>query len=275
MSDFNRMVYQHTIKESNKIKKICAPLHQQFQVKHFWYSQTTQDGNYFSLASNPEMHDYYHSSNLHRFSPFFHDPLLIEPGFYFYSAIQDQKFQQTFNDCSDKLQMSFGGSLVIKQESIMYRFGYAFDKKVGTSISNIILNNISLLQKFNDYFVKEANCLIKKAQEDCIHLPTEMGACYHEAPKGMGYYLNLDAKFQFLDSLGLIRQEMVKKLSKREVDILKLFHAGLNARQIAAAVYVSPRTVEKHLESIKNKLNCFKKTDLHRQAHLLHHAGLF
>ena len=275
MSDFKRMVYRYTIKESDKIKKICEPLHQQFGVKHFWYCQTTSEGGYFSLASNPEMHDYYHSSNLHLHSPFFHNPQLIAPGFYFYNTIQDKKFQESFHTCADKHQMTFGGSLVYKSNNTMYRCGYAFHNSIGQSATNIILNNLALLQKFNDYFAKESKGIIKQALNDLVSLPEVMGAAYNSLPAGLNPTSNAAEKCQFLQKLGYINRHEVESLSSRELEIMHYIHEGLSARLIACTLHISRRTVEKHLETIKNKLGCFTKPDLCHMAHLLHAAGCF
>lgn len=43
------------------------------------------------------------------------------------------------------------------------------------------------------------------------------------------------------------------KLSRREVDCMQLLIAGKTAKQIADALYISHRTVEKHIENVKIK----------------------
>lgn len=275
MSDFNRMVYNHTIKKADTIKKICQPLHQQFGVKHFWYSKTTPEGSYFSLASNPEMHDYYHSSNLHLHSPFFHNPAFLQPGFYFYNAIKDDKFQESMNVCSLKHSMNFGGSMVYKARHEMIRYGYAFDASIKCDAQTIILNNLPLFQKFNEYFTNEAKTLINQIQDDVVDLPTVIGKAYNACPKGLEPQLTIAEKCAFLEKLGLMRFNNIQQLSNRELEIVRHIHEGLSARLIANRLFISPRTVEKHIESIKNKLNCFTKADLCKMAKLLHSSGFF
>lgn len=275
MSDFNRLVSKYTIKEASRIKKICEPLRVAFGVKHFWFSKTTPEGNYFTLASNPEMHEFYHASNMHLHSPFFHDPALIEPGFYFYGTIKDPKFQESFETCSNKLGLAFGGSLVQKEQDTLVRFGYAFDKAVDQNVANLILNNLPLLEKFNAYFAKETQELMHRAEDDFVHLPQVMGQAYHLKPKGLHRSLTPLEKCLFFERLGLLKAEGVKKLSRRELQLLSYVHEGYSARLIAEALSLSPRTVEKNLEMIKNKLTCYCKTDLCQVANLLKQAGFF
>ncbi|MCE5316161.1 MAG: helix-turn-helix transcriptional regulator [Parachlamydia sp.] len=275
MSDFNRMVHKFTIRESNTFKKVCEPLHQLLGVKHFWYCETTPDGAFFSVASNPELHEYYHASKQHLHSPFFHNPKHIRPGFYSYPAIDDEKFQKSFACCGSKFRVTFGGSFVVHREKCMIRFGYAFDRSVGNKAGEIILNNIPILQKFNDHFLKETKILLQKARDDAVSLPQEIGQIYHQKPGGLGSVLSIQEKCAFLERIGFLKSENVKKLTLRELECLQYLHDGNCAREIAGILHISPRTVEKYFESIKNKLICYTKSELMHYANLLHTAGFF
>lgn len=62
-----------------------------------------------------------------------------------------------------------------------------------------------------------------------------------------------------INILGCIDVQAIKKLSKREMDCLKYLHEGHDTKGIAKCLFLSSRTVEKHFESIQNKLTCFKK----------------
>ena len=55
---------------------------------------------------------------------------------------------------------------------------------------------------------------------------------------------------------------LLKKLSKREIQTLKLFLQGYTITQAANAIHLSPRTIENHLTNLKNKLNCDSKSEL-------------
>jgi DNA-binding NarL/FixJ family response regulator len=49
-------------------------------------------------------------------------------------------------------------------------------------------------------------------------------------------------------------------LSKRETEVLQLITAGRSNRQIAAELFISARTVERHIE------NLYRKLDVHSRA---------
>ncbi len=57
-------------------------------------------------------------------------------------------------------------------------------------------------------------------------------------------------------------KEILKKLSKRELDVVKMIHKGNNNKTIASALFISERTVKSHLTSI------FKKLQVPNRLHL-------
>lgn len=59
---------------------------------------------------------------------------------------------------------------------------------------------------------------------------------------------------------------LITLLSKRELEILKLVAEGFSSKQIAATLFISPRTVETHRKNIINKTNLGNLFPLVRQA---------
>ena len=49
-------------------------------------------------------------------------------------------------------------------------------------------------------------------------------------------------------------------LSPREVEVLQLVARGMTDADVGAALYISPRTVSRHLRSIYNKLGVNSRT---------------
>ncbi len=62
--------------------------------------------------------------------------------------------------------------------------------------------------------------------------------------------------------LGSPEQPPLARLSDRELEIFELIGHGLTARQIAAKLYVSIKTIETHRDNIRAKLNLANSTQL-------------
>lgn len=70
-------------------------------------------------------------------------------------------------------------------------------------------------------------------------------------------------------TLTVVRSDTAN-LSKREWDVARNILEGKTAREIAIQLYISPRTVERHIENIKIKLHCVNKIEIVRR--LMHTA---
>ena len=55
-------------------------------------------------------------------------------------------------------------------------------------------------------------------------------------------------------------------LTRRELDVLRLVATGRTDREIAQELFLSHRTVEHHVRSIRMKLDCRSRTDAARRA---------
>lgn len=272
MTNFNFLLKKYTINPNNKIKKLCEPLNGIYNFKHFWYTRTTQHGKLFTTATHAGIHDYYYSSRFFITNPFYRNPQLIQPGFYYYSSVNDEKFQDTV----DKLYRNYSveaGLFAVHHKGELHTFGYGLEPTNKISLKEIITDNSELLKKFNEYFLKELSGTIKIEFDDFIDLRSEMGSAYNNDKTGLRSKLRTPEKTKFLDNIGLISQEDVQRLSSRELDCLKCILRGLNAPETALKLNLSKRTVEKYIESIKNKLGSNSKLELFEKSKHLHLAG--
>ena len=59
---------------------------------------------------------------------------------------------------------------------------------------------------------------------------------------------------------------VVKPLTRREMEVVRLVAMGNTSREIARELFLSPRTVESHVASILLKLDCRSRADAARRA---------
>lgn len=69
-----------------------------------------------------------------------------------------------------------------------------------------------------------------------------------------GKTISLNVQQIFARQISTNVSDADKPLSEREIDVLKLFAKGLNFKQIAQLLAISPRTVETHKKNILEKL---------------------
>lgn len=68
------------------------------------------------------------------------------------------------------------------------------------------------------------------------------------------------------DEAGRTRAQVETGLSAREVEVLRLLCAGDSDQQIAASLFISIKTVQSHLDRIRDKTGCRRRAELLRYA---------
>jgi DNA-binding NarL/FixJ family response regulator len=97
----------------------------------------------------------------------------------------------------------------------------------------------------------------------------ELSAAIQAIAKGQTYYLSpVIADVVIRKAIGTLSAKTASadKLSNREKEILQLVAEGRSTREIAAALYVSVKTVETHRKQIMDKLNIHSVAGLTKYA---------
>ncbi len=100
--------------------------------------------------------------------------------------------------------------------------------------------------------------------------PEELLTAIRAAARGEVYLYPSLAKLLVKDYLSLDREEETKStldgLTEREQEVLSHLAEGATNEQIAEALVISPKTVERHRENIMRKLNLHSRSELVRYA---------
>jgi DNA-binding CsgD family transcriptional regulator len=90
------------------------------------------------------------------------------------------------------------------------------------------------------------------------HSITNIAQCYEQYQK-IAHYLfdqkHLDYKNTTLLKAEYITKECPKSLTNKELQVLSFLTKGMNALEISQEKFISKRTVDKHIENIRKKLN--------------------
>src|SRR5262249_40932690 len=126
-----------------------------------------------------------------------------------------------------------------------------------------MINHLSFLNKFTDYYLDENNKLINSMEDFQVEIASLFGPCYFATASN--FPLFTEAKKKLMKQLGLGSVEL---LTSRELDVIKYIASGYSAAYIATQLGISKRTVEKYTENIKYKLNCDSKISLINKAQM-------
>lgn len=159
---------------------------------------------------------------------------------------------------SDALQHDVGDGIVfsIHEQGITelffltHRWSQYQNHKV-----EMLMNSIDLIEKFSCYFKTMASDIIEEAEKHPINLPF-INQETRKFPKNDTQ--NLREKFTHELEHYLFR----KKLTRREFECISHSAQDLSAKEVADMLFISQRTVERHLENAKKKLGFRKKGSL-------------
>lgn len=240
-----------TLQQWDKVDAICKPL-KKFGITFFNYLRVHHNGKIFDLNNAPEMTEFfYYKSNLYSsFLPIIKHST-FDSGFIMDTSVQNDNFFEIMRDSFNIDNVIF----FIKKKSNWVEF-WQFGTQPGNhKIINFYLNNTELLKKFVEYFRKEHQDLLKLASTNCYQITTitqNQDCLYPYDPEEINFVLN---------QLNECNQER-KFLTQREMECLKLCASGKTAKEIGLILRISSRTVEIHLNHIKEKLNCTKNTQI-------------
>ena len=156
---------------------------------------------------------------------------LLKPVNYFIWLTED--CPEMLLDAAVNFDTSNGISLAFRHEHYIECFCFASTRNNTAIINNFYLNNLDILKNYCHYFKERADPLLQSAEKNKFIITN-----------------------QTLESDG--KQPLIK-LSKRQRDCATLLLKGMMYKEIGAALNLSSRTVETHLNQLKIKLNCHNK----------------
>ena len=247
-----------------KYRKLAEPLNQCFGLDALFYSMTTPDGYFFQIGNLADPAHHYFSNQFYK-----HNPFICHPDNYNHNQIiitMDYP-HKTYHDIQHKMQERFGvgDTLVLYkkfEDSAHIFMPTSTNPKV--PLNTIYLNNLSALNHFADYFVKEWRQYLIKMEPYMFNLEKHMGAKFFKSIQSKPTLTETAQREKFLRQIGVLDNQRcdVKSLSSREKDCIEEFLKGKSAAQIALALNLGRRTVEHYMDNIKMKLDCNSKSEL-------------
>lgn len=239
------------------IQEIIRPLNQLLGSCSFGYHKIFLDGHEIYLGHDINWIKHVHENNLNLGTEYLHHM----------EAAKMQNFKATLWPFENKVK-------IIKEVRIMLDcaygitfwngkneyFGFLIKHEKDISVINRFVNNMEQLERFNQFFQDKAQDLIKKASKGMIlHHKREA----NESSTKTALTNNIFRDQTQIKTFSLPNSNNTTiRLTPREIDCLKLLIHGYTTTETSITLNLSKRTVETHLENIKNKTNTSNKNDL-------------
>lgn len=271
---WEEIINKYIVKHSNKICKTTRPLRDHFGIGYFTYHRIDNTGKYTVLLDRPDWAEHYVNEQIFLNDPYLRHPSVYESGITLIESQGSEEYKElVFKTGKKILSMDLGAVLIQKNDNFVEFFGFSGNKKT-SSLESIYLNQPQLLRSFADHFKKELDNVLNEMEKEAYSLIDLKGNDFtYDQP--ICPKIDPATLLSFYNDIGRqCEAEKIQLLSSREKQCLKLLIDDKSAKETAAALGLSRRTIEYYFENIKNKLSCWNKQEVLHIAKELKDMGL-
>jgi DNA-binding CsgD family transcriptional regulator len=256
------------------INELCQHLFKESMINYFNFERFYYTGKYFTIGNYPiEQHqvlyDYYFRQHnyprLKEFQDFKHRYALLS------CAIDGDEYAQKIKkNIALAFETKVSHRFIICEHNTIEKYYELFSFGVKLKSSQAMLQltgQVDLMEKFVVYFKIKAKPLIKSLEKNSFYLPKFLDEVivsdfvrgpYFSPPeleKNVIITRQGDQNIYQRKKILLSESGEHVKLTSREAECLQHLSKGSSLKEIAKQLHISPRTVETHLNHIKNKAN--------------------
>ncbi|MBS0653081.1 MAG: autoinducer binding domain-containing protein [Verrucomicrobia bacterium] len=274
MLSWKEIVQDYIIKHSDRIKRATCSLRDHFGISYFTYHRIDKEGKYTVLVDRPDWAEHYVEEKYFLDDPFLREMGVYNSGFCFLEDHgSEERYKRVLKAGSEKFHLDTSVLLIEKRADAVEFFGYCGNRS-SCLLDKLYLNHPELLRSFGSYFKAQLNDVLREMEGEAGFLKELKGEDFF-CPELIQPSIKQELQCAYLKGIGK-EQDVLRAglLSQREKECLKMLIQGKSAKETAAALNLSSRTVESYLENAKNKLSCFSKQDLFDAAKRFHELGL-
>ena len=254
---------KHLSFSGEAIKAICEPLQSHFGITSLVYKRLQVDGSELVLATNPDWLDHYFKHELYKQNVLEKEPENYVRGELLWSQIQTHT---PILNAAYEHNIAHGMTLIRPQKNHECEFFYLGSGRENYRLAQLLMNNVDLLDQFTDYFKLKAKPILTDAACHKIVIPNKY-QLNQRSVDDIPCYQNEAMRHSFLNDLyskGIVVgvDDAIVELTKRELSIAKELLQGKTMQEIGDALFISPRTVEVHIDHLKTKFQAKKKSIL-------------
>ncbi|HAU1796576.1 TPA: hypothetical protein JBJ46_15135 [Legionella pneumophila] len=256
-------IIQEFKSSSESIIPACQPL-SHMGIHMFSLLINYDNGGQVNLSNIPQWIIDYYEFNLFKSSIYDRNPQQFATGYNIWSKDSNLPiFRHGFINYDSGIGMTF----CIRKESQTEFYFFSGSIK-NTLLVDAMVNNLDFFQQFSLDLYKKNELLINKLKAYNFQRPTR--SFPHEPSSDL--YLLAETKKSFQTILDFLRAKYVLtidsknqlkiKLTPRQNQILCLSLQGMTSKEIARALNISYKTVQRHFESLRNKTGLKNKQEL-------------
>lgn len=242
----------HAFVSSSDIKTICQPL-EVLNINFFNRIRFYNDGSIAILTNNAKWLDHC----LINERPKLGNIMILQRGIYLWQDILEK---EVVCDAKNDFNICKGMQFLNIEEGYRDVFAFGSNDDSDSRVS-FYFNNLDMLQKFILFFNEKAEKLFIEANKSKINTPEIMKIADLEPQLRKIERVDRLAREKFQSKLN---SALLKPLTEKQLECLSYYANGKSAKEIAKDLFISHRTVEDHLNKIKEKLKCCSKSELKR-----------
>lgn len=242
----------------NKMLRSVEHFSNYFGLNHFYYSRVLASGEFASIGSHCEWHEYAfdHPEDVWAL-PLINDFPNQKSGVIFLKNSSDKRQSSIVDGAYSKFNIHLTICINRKTTHTLESFGFGANPQNFTAGEHL-LKELPLVNKFLDYFLEENRDLIRLVHENQVNIPSK------PSTGGISSFSPSNNERDLL--LKQLKLDVYKTLTEREREILHYVAQGYPAKYIASVLFLSARTIEHHIATIKSKFKCQSKIDLLKRA---------
>ncbi len=244
--------FQPMIQQSNLVKDITQPLFDKVGLTHFNYIELNTKGEFIALCNNARKYTALLESNVAETMPL---DIIQRNHFGIYISdltnkdFYNPRFKKVFNYFNESHFLQILNKATRGDETILQFFMFA-THHLNKEINHFYVNHLDMFKEFNQYFLHRLEPFLKKASP--IGIPEKLSQVYQTKQNTITDPFKESIQFDSSKAFN----HFLKKLSKRESEIIHWYMKGFTCNELGEKLYISSRTVERHLDNIKVKLHC-------------------
>ena len=258
--EINNLVLNYSVRKSTKIAKIIEPLTIISGIHGFFHYTISPKGLFTYIGSHPAWCEEYFGEKYYLNNPFLCHPSGLREGVHFPNTARDEQYLEMLQLRKKRIDSDHAMLLVNKAQGSAEVFGF-FTSTENSHVYNFYANERPLLLSFINYFKEEMIDDLNAMKISPANIAKAKKNLFFQ--NGNNHFIEPTKRLAFLKALGKNVDWLGSlKFTQREKEVLRYLKTGRTALEIASALFISGRTVEKYLENIKRKLCCERRSEI-------------